>query len=60
MPAVAAIPMHRNRWYDIKCKRVETKSFDPFYVSSHAVAPRLACLTVTRPFVNSKVTPPPE
>jgi hypothetical protein len=60
MPAAGALPMHRNRWCDIKYKRVETKSCGPFYVSSHAVAGRLAYLTVTRPFVNSKVTPPPE
>ncbi len=62
MPAAGAMPMHHQSLVRYQLQKGRNEKFRPFllYISSQAVAGRLACLIVTRPFVKTKVTPPPE
>ena len=61
MPAAGTVPMHRQSLVQYQLQKGRNKKFRPFfYVRSHAVTGRLACLTVTPAFVIINVTPPPE
>ncbi len=60
MPAAGTVPMHSQSPVQYQLQKGRNEKFWPFYVSSHAVTGRLACLTVTPAFVIINVMPPPE